>query len=48
MDDDGNGVWGVCRSVARPVLVHCKDGGNKSGTVCALLAAMAEVSHQSI
>lgn len=31
------------RSALKPVLVHCKDGGNKSGTVCALLALMAEV-----
>ena len=31
------------RSVTKPVLIHCRDGGNKSGTVCALVSALAEV-----
>jgi len=30
------------RSQAKPVLVHCRDGGSKSGTLCALVASLAQ------
>ena len=32
---------GQQRSPGRPVLLHCRDGGNKSGTLCAVMAALA-------
>ena len=31
------------RSPTKPVLVHCKDGGSKSGTTCALVAAISNL-----
>ena len=31
------------RYPGKPVLVHCKDGGSKSGTVCLILAALAQL-----
>jgi len=31
------------RSPSKPILVHCRDGGNKSGTLCAITAALADI-----
>ena len=31
------------RSPAKALLIHCRDGGSKSGTLCALTAAVAHI-----
>ena len=36
-------LYGQQRSPSKPILVHCRDGGNKSGTLCAITAALADI-----